>query len=134
MPFSYQTFYHLSSELLVHYSRHGLNNGPFNERTVLEHLNTKLVFYSDPHCTGLVHNLDPLCSLCYDFCQLQSLPIAVKQLVGQPSGDLNNRLVGYAGLGDLSNCPMVWSVTKTTIQMAFKFLSKTYFEEQQMLK
>ena len=77
MPFSYQTFYHLSSELLVHYSRHGLNNGPFNERTVLEHLNTKLVFYSDPHCTGLVHNLDPLCSLYYDFCLLQLLSIAV---------------------------------------------------------
>ena len=51
MPFGYQTFYHLISELLVHYSRHGLNNEPLEERTVLEHLNTKLVRYSDPHCT-----------------------------------------------------------------------------------
>ena len=27
-----------------------MNNGPFDERTVLEHLNTELVCYSDPHC------------------------------------------------------------------------------------
>ena len=27
----------------------GFNNGPFMEQTVLDHLNTKLVCYSDPH-------------------------------------------------------------------------------------
>ena len=36
-------------KLLVRYSSHDLNNEPFNERTVLEHLNTELVGYSDPH-------------------------------------------------------------------------------------
>ena len=77
MQFGCQTFYHLNSELLVRYSRHGLNNWPFNERTVLDHLNTQIVRYSDPNCTGLVHNLDPLCSLYYDFCLLQLLSIAV---------------------------------------------------------
>ena len=34
----------------VWYSGHGLNNGPFNDRTDFEHLNTKLVRYSDPRC------------------------------------------------------------------------------------
>ena len=50
MTFRYQTFYHLNSELLVHCSRHGLNNGPFDKQTVLDHLNSKLVCYSDPYC------------------------------------------------------------------------------------
>ena len=27
-----------------------LNNGPFNDWTTLNHLNTGLVRYSDPHC------------------------------------------------------------------------------------
>ena len=47
---SYQTLYHSNSKILVCYSRHGLNNGPSSKQTVLEHLNTKLVGYSDPHC------------------------------------------------------------------------------------
>ena len=50
MPFSYQTFYHSNSKLLVRYSRHGLNNRSFEEPTFWDHLNTKLVCYSDPHC------------------------------------------------------------------------------------
>ena len=50
MPFGYGTFCHSNSELLARYSRHGLNNGPLDERTVLDHLNTKWVCYSDPHC------------------------------------------------------------------------------------
>ena len=41
----------LNNELLVHYSGHGLNNKPFDEQTVLDHLNTEQVLYSDPHCT-----------------------------------------------------------------------------------
>ena len=50
MPFSYQTFCHLNSKLLLRYSRHGLNNGLFNKWTALDHLNTKLVHHSDPYC------------------------------------------------------------------------------------
>ena len=45
------TFYHSNSKLFVRYSRHGLNNGPFDKRTVLDHLNTKIVRYADAHCT-----------------------------------------------------------------------------------
>ena len=51
MTFGYRTFYHLKGKLLVRYLTHGLNNRPFGERTVLDHLNTKLVHYSDPHYT-----------------------------------------------------------------------------------
>ena len=49
-----QTPYDLNKELLVRYSGHGLNNKPFNERTNLDHLNTKLVCYSDPHCIWIL--------------------------------------------------------------------------------
>ena len=42
--------YDLNNELLVGYSGHGLNNEPFDEQTVLDHFNTKLVCYSDPQC------------------------------------------------------------------------------------
>ena len=45
-----QTIYDLNSELLVCYLSHDLNNEPFNEQTILDHLNTELVCYSDPHC------------------------------------------------------------------------------------
>ena len=41
----------LNNELLVYYSCHDLNNGPFTEQTILDNLNTKQVCYSDPHCT-----------------------------------------------------------------------------------
>ena len=34
----------VNSKLLVRYLRHGMNNGPFEDQTVLDHLNT------DPHC------------------------------------------------------------------------------------
>ena len=53
MPFGYRDFYHSNRELLVHYSRHGLNNGPFDAQTVLNHLKTKLVRHSDPNCIWL---------------------------------------------------------------------------------
>ena len=52
MPFSYQTFNHSNGELLVCYSRHTLNNRPFEEQTVLGHINTQLVRYSDPNCSA----------------------------------------------------------------------------------
>ena len=42
--------YDLNNELLVRYSGHGLNNEPFDEQTVLAHLNTEQVCYSDPLC------------------------------------------------------------------------------------
>ena len=42
-------FHDLNTILLVHYLIHGLNKEPFNRRTGLDHLNTKLVCYSDPH-------------------------------------------------------------------------------------
>ena len=48
-PFS-QTPYDLNNELLVCYPGNGLNNQPFDEQTVLDHLKTELVRYSDPHC------------------------------------------------------------------------------------
>ena len=44
----------MHNELLVHFSGHGLNNEAFDERTVLDHSNTKLVCYSDPHCMPIV--------------------------------------------------------------------------------
>ena len=51
MPFGYQTFYYLNSELFGLYSRHGLNNRTFEKQTVTDHLNTKLAYYYlDPHC------------------------------------------------------------------------------------
>ena len=40
----------LNSELLVRYSDGGLNKEPFDDRTALNHSNTELVQYSDPHC------------------------------------------------------------------------------------
>ena len=70
-----QTTYNLNSELLVRYSSHVLNNELlfrysshdlknklFEEPTVLDHLNTKLVRYSDPHCSWYS---DPHCTAIY---------------------------------------------------------------------
>ena len=48
-----QTPYDLNNELLVCYSGHSLNDEPFGNLTILHHLNTKLVRYSDPYCTQL---------------------------------------------------------------------------------
>ena len=45
----------LNSKLLVCYSRHGLNYGPFDERTISHDRNSKLVCYSDPHCTSTLN-------------------------------------------------------------------------------
>ena len=45
------TTYDLNSKLSVHFSNYGLNNEPFKEKTILNHSNTELVCYSDPHCT-----------------------------------------------------------------------------------
>ena len=42
MAFGYQTFNHLNRQLLVRFSRHGLTNGPSDEQTVLDHLNTEI--------------------------------------------------------------------------------------------
>ena len=40
----------LNNKLLAHYSSHELKNETFKEQIILDHLNTKLVSYSDPHC------------------------------------------------------------------------------------
>ena len=47
--------------IIVCYASHDLNNEPFNNQTVFDHLITKLVFNSDPHCTGLVPYSDLHC-------------------------------------------------------------------------
>ena len=47
--FELQTF----ENLLFEWSQ-PLNNGPFRDRTVLDHSNTELICYSDPHCTGIL--------------------------------------------------------------------------------
>ena len=39
----------LKNKLLVRYSSLDLNNEPFKQRTILHHLNTQLVCFSDPH-------------------------------------------------------------------------------------
>ena len=44
-----QTTYDLNNKLLVPYSSLDLNNKPFDEQTVLDHLNTELACYSDLH-------------------------------------------------------------------------------------
>ena len=43
-----QTTHVLNNKLLVHHSSHDLNNKPFDEQTILDHSNTKLVHYLDP--------------------------------------------------------------------------------------
>ena len=47
MPFGCQTFYLLNRELLIRYSRHGLNTDNWMNELFLDHLNTELVCYSD---------------------------------------------------------------------------------------
>ena len=41
----------VGNQMVVSYSSQGLNDRPFNNQTFLDHLNTKLVRYSDPHCS-----------------------------------------------------------------------------------
>ena len=48
-PISHTT-YDLNNKQLVLFSNHDPNNKPFDERTILDHLNTELVCYSNPHC------------------------------------------------------------------------------------
>ena len=43
---------HMSGiKMVVQYSDHHLNNGPFGDLTTFNHSNTQLVRYSDPNCT-----------------------------------------------------------------------------------
>ena len=44
----------LNNKLLVPYSSHDLINEPFKERTILDHLNTELIRYSDSQCIRLL--------------------------------------------------------------------------------
>ena len=57
MQLCYQTFYHSNRELLVCYSVHCLNNGPFDEQTILDHLNTELVRYSDSNSSVTIAHI-----------------------------------------------------------------------------
>ena len=52
LKFVNNVYYVLNNKLLDRYSSHDLNNKPFKEQTVLDHLNTELIPYSDPHCTS----------------------------------------------------------------------------------
>ena len=45
--------YVLNNELLLRYSSHDLNNKTFKEQSILSHSNTKLICYSNPHCSIL---------------------------------------------------------------------------------
>ena len=55
MQLNIQTTYDLNTnKLLVCYSSHGLTNQLFNYQTGLDHLNTKVVHYSDPHSTSIL--------------------------------------------------------------------------------
>ena len=40
-----------NSGKIVHYSDHFLNSRPFDYQTTFDHLNTRLVWYSDPYCS-----------------------------------------------------------------------------------
>ena len=50
-PFEYQTFYIIKEIFFFRFSDHHLKIGPFNNQTFLDHLNTRLVRYSDGYCT-----------------------------------------------------------------------------------
>ena len=39
---------------IVQCSDHHLNNTPFDQRAIFYHSNTRLVWYSDPHCTEII--------------------------------------------------------------------------------
>ena len=85
---------------LVRYSD-DLNNEPFNEHTVLDHLNTKLVRYSDPHCIWLssiwMVTVHLLLGFPYNLCpivdhHLKIEKVFVKQMVNWIAGNLPDNL------------------------------------------
>ena len=49
-PFKYQTFWTISRLFSGWFSDHRYNTGPFDNRTQIYHLNSKLVRHSDCHC------------------------------------------------------------------------------------
>ena len=88
-----QTPHDLNNERIVRYSGHGLNTEPFDERTVLDHLNTKLVRYSDPHCTNylLSVKLRKCCQHCifwYYFDIFSGLPISASNILCEHDSNL----------------------------------------------
>ena len=48
-PFKYRTFWTINRLFSVRFFDHHSNTGPFNNRTQIYHLNTRQVWYSDPH-------------------------------------------------------------------------------------
>ena len=60
--------YDLNNGLIVQYLGHGLNDGPFDDRTCLDHLNTRHVCNSDPQCTYICVLLTVTAlEKCFDF-------------------------------------------------------------------
>ena len=51
-PFKYQTFWTINRLFSVRFSDHHLNTGPFDNWTLIYHLNTRLVSYSDGYCNS----------------------------------------------------------------------------------
>ena len=49
-PFKYRTFWTINRLFSVRFSDHHLNTWPFDNRTQMYHLNTRLVQYSDGYC------------------------------------------------------------------------------------
>ena len=49
-----------NNELIVCYSNHDLNNIPFGDQTVFNHLNTKLVLYSVPTVLNYIYKPDKI--------------------------------------------------------------------------
>ena len=47
------TYFQSPCSIIVCYSSHGLNYGPFNDQPIFDHLNTELNFYSYSHCTTI---------------------------------------------------------------------------------
>ena len=49
-PFEYRTLWTINRLLSVRFSDHHSNTWPFDNRTQIYHLNTRLACYSDPYC------------------------------------------------------------------------------------
>ena len=53
-PFKYQTIWTINSLFSIQFSDNHLNTGPFDNRTQIYHLNTRLVWHSDGYCTQIL--------------------------------------------------------------------------------
>ena len=61
------------------------NNGPFGDHTTFNHLNTRLVRYSDPHCTNCpVFRCNQFSSVCYSGIQVVEISLIVECMLFKP--------------------------------------------------